>query len=109
MQFKSLHIKPSFFEDYFRDSIAISKDNMIAFPTANADYKMKNSITDCTTEVIVLVGSKEKAIMKKSAKIINSQIQDSSFEILQNYYHGDLSINHAELYSEKILLLTGYK
>lgn len=109
LQFNSLHIKSVFFEKYFRDSVAISKDNMVSFLKANADYKMKSSLSDCQANAIVLVGSKEQTIMKKSAKIISQQISDSSMEILQNYYHGDLSINHAELYVEKILLLTGYK
>lgn len=34
-QFKSLHIKKSLFEDYYRDSVAITKENMIAFLKAN--------------------------------------------------------------------------
>ncbi len=58
-QFKSLHIKKSFLDDYYRDSIAITKENMIAFLKANSDYKLKEGIKETDVKVLVLVESKE--------------------------------------------------
>ena len=40
-QFKALHIKGIFFEDYYRGSIAITKENLLAFMKANSDYRLK--------------------------------------------------------------------
>ena len=105
LQFESLHIKPSLFNDYFRDSAAITKENMITFLMANANYKIKSSLAECSAKTYVLVGSRESSIMKKSAKLISQQIPDSCMEVLSGFYHGDLSINHSELYVEKILKL----
>lgn len=107
-QFKSLHIKKEFFDDYYRDSAAITKNNMIGFLKANSDYKLKDSIAECQAKVLVLVGGRESGIMKKSAKLIHERIHNSSLENLSGYYHGDLSINHSKLYIQKINeLITG--
>ena len=102
LQFKTLHIKENLFEDYYKDSAAISKENMIAFLKANSDYKLKESIKESQARVLVLVGSKESKIMKKSAEIMYEQIPNASLEVLPGYYHGDLSINHAFEYIQKI-------
>lgn len=103
LQFKSLHICPAFFEDYFRDTAAITKENMISFLMANANYKMKNSLSECQAKVLVLVGDKEQKIMKKSSEMIKQQIQNAELTILPDYFHGDLSINHADKYVTKVL------
>ncbi len=105
LQFDSLHIKSSYFDEYYLDSSEIRKDNMIAFLMANASYKIKSSLSECQAKTLVLVGSKESTIMKKSAAILNLQMKDSSMEILQGYYHGDLSLNHSNIYIEKLFRL----
>ena len=40
--------------------------------------------------------------MKKSAVKIAELIPNSELEILQGYYHGDISINHADEYVERV-------
>ena len=102
LQFKSLRIKESFFEDYYRDSAAITKENLIAFLKANSDYKLKESIKESQAKVLILVGEKESRIMKKSAEFLCEQLPNSTFEVLPKYYHGELSINHASEYVQKI-------
>ena len=108
LQFKTLHIKESLFEDYYRDSAAISKENMLAFLKANSDYKLKDSVKESLARVLILAGSKESRIMKKSAEILYEQIPNATLEVLSGYYHGDLGINHASEYIQKIddLILT---
>ena len=108
LQFKTLHIKESLFEDYYRDSAAISKENMLAFLKANSDYKLKDSVKESLARVLILVGSKESRIMKKSAGVLYEQIPNATLEVLSGYYHGDLGINHASEYIQKIddLILT---
>lgn len=108
LQFKALHIRDSLFEDYYRDSAAISKENMLAFLKANSDYKLKDSVKESLARVLILVGSKESRIMKKSAEVLYEQIPNATLEVLSGYYHGDLGINHASEYIQKIddLILT---
>ena len=105
LQFHSLHIKKDYFEEYYRDSAAITKENMIAFLRENSDYQLKAGIEECQTKTMILVGSRESNIMKKSAKILHEKIPNSSLEILPGFHHGDLSLNHSQLYIQKILSL----
>ena len=105
LQFHSLHIRKDYFDDYYRDSSAITKENMISFLRENSDYQLKDGIKECQAKTLILVGSRETNIMKKSAEILHKKIPNSSLEILLGYYHGDLSMNHAETYIEKMLLL----
>ena len=43
LQFQSLHIKPELFEDYYRDTCLIKKQDMIAFLEANTSYSLKDT------------------------------------------------------------------
>lgn len=101
LQFKSLKIKKELFDKYYIDSSNITKNNMISFLKANSNYHLKN-IKINKSKSIVIVGSKERPIMIKSAKRIHDELINSELEILSGYYHGDLSINHPNEYAEKV-------
>ncbi len=103
LQFKALHIKVEFFENYYTDTVNITKEDMIAFLMANANYSIKDTLADCQAKALVLVGSMEQSIMKKSAQKITDCLPMARLEIMKNYYHGDFSTNHSEQYTEKLL------
>lgn len=107
LQFKSLKIKNSLFESYYHDTCNITGQNLIAFMKANASYNIKSSLSDCKAKTLVLAGSRERPIMKKSAYVIQKIIPDSRLEILNGYYHGDISINHADEYVNRAEKLVG--
>ena len=67
--------------------------------------KTKRETKRFFTKTLIFVGSKESNIMKRSAEILHKKIANSSLEVLPGYYHGDLSLNHPELYIQKILSL----
>ena len=102
MQFKSLKIRKDLFEDYYRDTCKITKQNMIAFMEANSKYEIKDTLKNTKAKVLVVVGKKERSIMKKSANMINRKIETSMIEIIPNYSHGELSINNPEHYVSMI-------
>lgn len=102
LQFKSLKLKSSLFDLYYKDTCNITKDNLIAIMKSNSSYEVKDALSHTKAKVVVLVGSKERPIMKKSATKIAKLISDSELEVLQGYYHGDISINHAEDYVERV-------
>lgn len=109
LQFKSLRIKADLFEEYFRDTCGISKNNMIAFLQENSLYSLKKNIRACEAEVHIFVGEKENRTMRKSVIIIHENIRNSFVEILPNMYHGEFSINHAEDYVGQLLKIVNYK
>lgn len=102
LQFKNLKIKNSLYDLYYEDTCKISKNNLIAFMKSNSSYELKDTLSCTRAKVLILVGSKERSIMKKSAVKIAELIPNSELEILQGYYHGDISINHADDYVERV-------
>lgn len=102
LQFKSLKMNQEFFDDYYRDTCKITKQNMIAFLQENSIYSIKDSLGISNAKVKVFVGEKENSAMKISAKIINEKIKGSSLRIIEKMYHGEFSINYADDYVKEI-------
>ena len=105
LQFRSLHIQPELFEEYYRDTAGLTRQDMIAFLEANADYRLKDSLCNCQAETLVLAGSRELPVMKRSAKALAAKLPHARLEILPGYTHGELSLNHARQYVDKLLHL----
>ena len=103
LQFASLKMKQELFEDYYRDTCGITKQNMIAFLEENSMYSLKNTIADCQAEVHIFVGEKETSVMRKSAKMIQKKLPGSSLTVLPKLYHGEFSINYSKDYVNSIL------
>lgn len=107
LQFRYLRMKPALFDDYYRDSCGITKENMIAFLQENAVYVLKESIKDCTAQIHIFAGKKENRRMLASAKRIHAALPGSTIELLPMLSHGEFSINHAELYVRKLCTIAG--
>ena len=107
LQFQSLRIKQDLFQDYYRDTCGISKENMISFLEENSVYSLKEAIKECNAKVHIFVGEKENHAMRKSATIIHDKLRNSYLHVLPNMYHGEFSINHAKEYVEKIVEIVG--
>ena len=104
LQAAYLGIPKALFEDYYRDTCAISKENLIAFMRANCGYALNPMAT--TARVKIVAGSREQRSILESAKMIHRAIPGSELEILPGLKHGDLSLNHPERYAR---ILTDWK
>ena len=102
LQFKSLKIKDELFADYYRDTCAITKEDMIAFLRANTFYTLKESVKNSTADVRAYYGEKETRGIKKSAEKIKEMLPTATVIELSGMVHGDFSINHAEDYAKAI-------
>ena len=98
MQATYLGIPKELFEDYYHDTCAITKTDMIAFLKANCVYEMKSNLAETTAKVKIVAGAKEQKNILVSSQLIHSTISGSQLEILPDLRHGDLSINHPERY-----------
>lgn len=105
MQADYLGIPQNLFEDYYRDTCAITKADMIAFLKANCAYSIKPALRDTQAKVHIVFGSGEQFSIRTSGKQLNHTIPDSTLEVLPGYRHGDLSLNHPEQYSQMLLTL----
>ena len=96
LQADYLGIPKALFEDYYRDTCMIRKEDMIAFLKANSLYTIKPSLSETRAKVKIVAGSREQSNIRTSAKLLHSAIPGSQMEILPGLRHGDLSINHPE-------------
>ena len=102
MQADYLGIPKALFENYYRDTCAITKADMIAVLKANCTYKIKDGLAETTAKVKIVAGSREQNNILNSAKLIYQAIPGSQLEILPGLRHGDLSINHPERYVQML-------
>ncbi len=102
LQFRQLRIQPSLFEDYYRDTSRIRKSDMIAFMKANTAYTLKESLRGVSSKAHVYYGSKETRGIRRSAEEIAGTLTGCSLHCLQGFYHGDFSLNHADMYAETV-------
>jgi pimeloyl-ACP methyl ester carboxylesterase len=100
MQAKELCISNDMFEKYYEDSIKMTKQSLINITISNGNYNLKSSIKNTKSKVLIIVGDKERKIMKKSAKRLNEEISGSRIYIAKNMKHGELSMRYPEKYIE---------
>ena len=100
IQFRSLHIQDALFDEYYRDTCAIGKADMIAFLRANASYPLKEAVRDCAADVHIFYGEREIKGIRKSAEMIHACIAGSTLHVLPGMRHGDFSVNHAAEYAQ---------
>jgi len=105
MQAAYLGIPQKLFDDYYRDTCKISKEDMIAFLKSNSAYSIKPALRDAQAKVHIVFGSKEQSSIRTSGKLLNRMIPGSTLEILPGYSHGDLSLNHPQAYAQMLLTL----
>ena len=102
LQFRSLHIRAELFEDYYRDSCAIAKEDMIAFLRANTAYEKKASLVRSRARMHVFAGEKESAVILRSAELLGRELPGSTVTILPGLYHGEFSLNCPEKYARAV-------
>ncbi|MCR5092661.1 MAG: alpha/beta hydrolase [Lachnospiraceae bacterium] len=102
LQFQSLHIRPDLFEDYYRDTCRIKKQDMIAFLKANTAYSMKDTFRESSAGIHVYFGEKETREILRSAETICRMHPSCKLHRLKGLRHGEFSINHADQYARAI-------
>ena len=107
MQAAYLGIPQTLFDDYYRDTCKISKEDMIAFLQSNSAYSINPALRNTQAKVHIVFGCKEQASIRASGKLLNRMLLDSTLEVLPEYRHGELSLNHPEQYSQMLLNLIG--
>ena len=99
LQFQYLRIRNSLFDDYYRDTCGITKENMIAFLRANALYTIKDTLRETSAQVHIFLGGREIPSMAVSAKKIQEALPGSRLHRLPGLHHGEFSINHSAEYA----------
>lgn len=103
LQFQSLKINASLYEDYYRDSCLISKEDLIAFMKANQRYSMKEEVQTIKAKTLIIAGEKEQKNMIRSAQMLHKAVKGSSLMIAEGLYHGEYSLNLPEEYVKNLI------
>ena len=107
LQFRQLRMDADYFADYYRDTCAVEKTDMIAFMKANTSYQLKKSAGSCSADVHIYYGEKEVPGIRRSAECIHSAMPESILTELPGMYHGDFSLNHPAQYVRAIREICG--
>ena len=99
LQATYLGIPQKLFDDYYRDTCKITKEDMIAFLQSNSAYSIKPALQDTQAKVHIVFGSKEQASIRASGEMLHQMIPNSTLESLSGFRHGELSLNHPEQYA----------
>ena len=102
LQFRSLHMQPSLFEDYYRDTCAIKKSDMIAFMKANTSYSLKPSLSETSASLHLYAGAKETGQILRSLDAIAGAVPKSRKNLIPGLYHGEFSINRPGEYVQTV-------
>lgn len=106
LQFQSLHMKPELFEDYYRDTCRIRKQDMIAFLKANTSYALKDDFRESSAKIHVYVGERETREILRSAEVICQMHPSCTLHRIHGLKHGEFSINHAAQFADAIRQIT---
>ena len=96
LQAKTLGIPADLFEMYYESSIQISRESLSRMLLENAVFMPAPYIKEI--DALVIVGSGERRIMRRSARKLNEIIEGSKLRILPGYKHGELSLRQPEEY-----------
>ncbi len=105
MQFRYLRIRKDLFDDYYRDTCLITKENMIRFLCASTMYHYRGELKKCNARVSIIAGGREQSSILKSARVLNKLIPGSALNIKKGLYHGEYSINRHQMFAEDITAL----
>lgn len=103
IQSKALFVPENLFEQYYQDSLKISKQSLINITLSNGNYKVREEIRETKSKVMIIVGGKEIGIMKKSAKTLHEMISGSQLVTMKDMGHGEISLVHKNEYLKLIL------
>ena len=100
MQAKSLALPNELFELYYNDSVKMSKQSLINITLSNGNYKIKDSLSKTQAQVLIIVGEKEIGMMRKSAEMLHSSIQNNRLYVAPKMKHGEMSLLYPQKYVE---------
>ncbi|MPM78452.1 hypothetical protein SDC9_125463 [bioreactor metagenome] len=99
-QFKMSFLPMSFFEQYYQDSVRMSKESLVNMLISNGNYDLPQTIRETTAKVLIIAGDQELKVMIKSAQRLHQTIAGSELYLAEHMRHGELSLGHPQQFVE---------
>lgn len=106
-QAKTLCLPPEMFEDYFADSKKMSRASLINITVANGSYRAERGLAKTAAKTLLIVGEKERGIMRRSAELLRRTIPGSTLYAAPKKRHGELSLCCPDEYAALFLRFCG--
>lgn len=88
LQAKTLYVDKEYFETYYEESSLMKSDTLIRILEENISFELPLNFSEAKAKIMVTVGEREKALMKKSAKDIVSSNSNCLGIMIPNVGHG---------------------
>ncbi|GAB2541734.1 alpha/beta fold hydrolase [Gracilibacillus alcaliphilus] len=88
LQAKTLYISEEYFDKYYKESSQMKSDTLIRILEENMSFEIPENFSKAEGKILVTVGEKEKAVMKKSAKDLVSSNSNCTGIIMPKVGHG---------------------
>lgn len=98
MQAKALYVRENLFDQYYSDSLSISKQSLTNISTSNADYTAPDTLKFAKAKVLIIIGGEEVRIMDKSVRKLISMLPQARVCIVPDMKHGELSLSRCKEY-----------
>jgi pimeloyl-ACP methyl ester carboxylesterase len=101
IQGRSMFIPPELMDDYLQTSASISKQNLLAFVTANSAFRIPSGWATFPGPVLLLAGSAEPKVLLKGMRSLNDALPSSELEVFEGAGHG-LPLQHPEWFAQRV-------
>jgi len=101
LQSKTLYVDNEYFDTYYKESSQMKSDTLIRILEENMSFKIPNNFNKAKGKILVTVGEKEKAVMKKSAIDIVSSNANCIGIVIPNVGHG-ISLKNPNFFNQMI-------
>jgi pimeloyl-ACP methyl ester carboxylesterase len=88
LQARELFVPPELMEDYIDTSAHITKATLLAVVGANMRFELPAAWSEFRGQALVMVGRRERAVMRDSAAAIHTARPGSQLEIVEGCGHG---------------------
>lgn len=82
------------YEDYYNNYQVMSTKNLSTILNHTYAYKLPEGLEKAKCKMAIMVGQREKKIMKRSADLIKEAVPNAQIYMLMNYTHGDFSLGN---------------
>lgn len=88
LQAKTLYVSKDYFEKYYEQSCQMKSDTLVRVLGENMSFEMPEHFGNADAKILVTVGEREKAVMKKSAKDIVEANSNCMGIVISKVGHG---------------------
>lgn len=98
LQAKSMGLPEDMREAYFRDTSRMSTASLVNMTRSNSDFPLPAGLSGVRAKTLILVGSKELQVMRRSAEMLHEALPGSTLHVAQGMKHGEMSLRHPQEY-----------